>query len=808
MKSVGIRDPNKNYNIIYDGYGTGLSPPTENEWYSMVDRLKIVEDISSSISLKSSLDLSSDSCFPKVDSQGSQGSCSAWATTYYSNGYIQAKNNGWTGARIGKKDQLLSPAFTFNKCNYGKDGGSSTINNARVMQSVGVCRLNQMDYNPSNYINWGNENAWRDAPEYRIDNIYQLRSPYDDSDISAIKAALTEGSPVVFSLNADSFKNFGGDDVLGSTAMISDHNHAQCIVGYDDSKRDAETGQVGAFKVVNSWGSSWGPKHNGYYWITYTAFKGSWNNYYSLWFDDLYTTETPKLLGVWEFNPPCDRDASIGIALDENNIRRPEWDGHSDIMHDYPGFMCLDITEFYDKWSSDNQDFMLGIYDAFEKDGTIISFTIEYYGDNYKLNSPSEVSAESPDTPQSTPGEVSISFFLPVHNIEKNKRYSSIQGAINDADSGNTIEVSASVIYHENLLISKSINLVGEYGNKPVIDGKGKDTVIIISEDNVEINGFIIQNSGENNYDAGIKIYSNDNIIKENDIQYNIKGIDIESSDFNEITSNAVVNNQIGITLTTSSDNHLMKNIINNSEYGIYIQSNSINNIVTENCVLGNSNGIFTMGSWDNIFYHNNFVDNDIDAYDSSINIWNDEYPSGGNFWSKYTGTDIDGDGIGDTPYNIMGDTNQDRYPYLKYKGWLQADLDCDRNLSWIQIKPGDTVLGSFTVENIGDSGSILDWEIVESPEWGIWTFTPEEGDDLTPEDGSITVTVSVVAPDKKNKEFSGKITIVNKENSSDYEIINVFLTTPKNKPINTPFLRFLENHPRMFPILRHLLGL
>ena len=211
---------------------------------------------------------------------------------------------------------------------------------------------------------------------------------------------------------------------------------------------------------------------------------------------------------------------------------------------------------------------------------------------------------------------------------------------------------------------------------------------------------------------------------------------------------------------------------------------------------------------YNNIFYHNNFVDNDIDAYDSSINIWNDEYPSGGNFWSNYTGTDSDGDGIGDTPYSIMGGTNQDRYPYLKYKGWLQADLDCDRNLSWIQVKPGDTVLGSFTVENIGDSGSILDWEIVESPEWGIWTFTPEEGDDLTPEDGSITVTVSVVAPDKKNKEFSGEITIVNKENSSDYEIISISLTTPKNKETNSPFLQFLENHPRLFPLLRQLLDL
>ena len=33
-------------------------------------------------------------------------------------------------------------------------------------------------------------------------------------------------------------------------------------------------------------------------------------------------------------------------------------------------------------------------------------------------------------------------------------------------------------------------------------------------------------------------------------------------------------------------------------------------------------------------------------------------------------------------------------------------------------------------------------------------------------------------------------------------------VTMPKNKAINTPFLNFLENHPHMFPPLRHMLGL
>lgn len=109
-------------------------------------------------------------------------------------------------------------------------------------------------------------------------------------------------------------------------------------------------------------------------------------------------------------------------------------------------------------------------------------------------------------------------------------------------------------------------------------------------------------------------------------------------------------------------------------------------------------------------------------------------------------------------------------------------DLDCDGGLSWTDVEPGSTVTGEFTVKNIGDPTSLLDWEIAEWPSWGTWTFTPSSGNDLTPEDGAITVTVSVVAPDEENEEFSGEVKIVNTEDSSDFEIISVSLATPVNQ--------------------------
>jgi len=135
-------------------------------------------------------------------------------------------------------------------------------------------------------------------------------------------------------------------------------------------------------------------------------------------------------------------------------------------------------------------------------------------------------------------------------------------------------------------------------------------------------------------------------------------------------------------------------------------------------------------------------------------------------------------------------------------------DLECDGSLSWSDIKPGLTVTNSFIVKNIGDEDSELNWEITEKPDWGTWTFSQEEGNELTPESGEITIQVSVIAPDEKEQDFSGHITIINKENASDFEIIDVSLSTSKTKTTNTPFLTFLQNHPHLFPIIRKILGL
>jgi hypothetical protein len=119
-------------------------------------------------------------------------------------------------------------------------------------------------------------------------------------------------------------------------------------------------------------------------------------------------------------------------------------------------------------------------------------------------------------------------------------------------------------------------------------------------------------------------------------------------------------------------------------------------------------------------------------------------------------------------------------------------DLECEGSFSWTNLKPETIINESFIVKNIGDADSSLNWSITSYPIWGTWYFTPSNGDNLKPEDGNIIVNVKVISPDKENKNFSGQILIENKENSSDYEIINISLSTVKYKE-NNIILSLLE---------------
>jgi parallel beta-helix repeat protein len=303
----------------------------------------------------------------------------------------------------------------------------------------------------------------------------------------------------------------------------------------------------------------------------------------------------------------------------------------------------------------------------------------------------------------------------------------SIQDAINAAQVGDEIFVHAGT-YYENLIVDKSLTLIGEDMENTIINGGLKNqTVIEITANNVVITGLTVKNSSRaagtsyaglktsgsscnitGNFvtqtKMGIFVTSQNNRIKENVLRNNGHGVALHSCSIATIESNNFSSNTVGISLAFSFNNIIQGNIVANSSaggHGINLLSSSFNNTILENELTGNYHGMWlsdASSNWilnntikenellgveladssNNTFVHNNFIDNGLPPLAPSTKhivirnsncTWDNDYPSGGNFWSDYAGVDFDGDGLGDTEY-IINVFNRDRYPLITPVFW------------------------------------------------------------------------------------------------------------------------------------------
>ena len=126
----------------------------------------------------------------------------------------------------------------------------------------------------------------------------------------------------------------------------------------------------------------------------------------------------------------------------------------------------------------------------------------------------------------------------------------------------------------------------------------------------------------------------------------------------NQIINNTIANNGVGLSLYSSTgDNQapsheadkIVQNIIKNNNVGIEISAS-------------------TNYPYGNTLYHNDFVSNGVQVKINNpvTNVWDDgQSPRKGNYWSDYTGSDGNGDGVGDMPYVINAE-NKDNYPLMR----------------------------------------------------------------------------------------------------------------------------------------------
>lgn len=285
---------------------------------------------------------------------------------------------------------------------------------------------------------------------------------------------------------------------------------------------------------------------------------------------------------------------------------------------------------------------------------------------------------------------------------------SSVQQAINEAENYSTIYVPSG-IFNENVVVNKTVSLIGAANFSSVIDGGNKGTVLEITANDVVIRGFKLQNSGYGWTRHGIYAYRADHCIIENNhlfkdchnirlnysqgstvkgniidgvmTQPTMYGIRVENSINCTVEGNHVSDCVGAVHLQNATNCVVLKNLVNRNSQGIRFYTPCAYNAVFENDFCNNSyDGMISVMPGNttltgNRVFHNNFINNSSPFIGAIPGVtWDDGYPSGGNYWSIYNGTDANGDGIGDTQYAVSA-YDKDRYP-------LMHPYDSIRNLN------------------------------------------------------------------------------------------------------------------------------
>lgn len=240
--------------------------------------------------LPSSVDNSKLPSFPPIGDQGDLNSCVAWASTYYQASHEMGLLHGWNN-KI-SYEHVLSPKWTYNLINGGKNLGSSPVLAYQLLGSSGAPSILDFPYDQNYESQDLDSEHWISAIFNRMGAcslIPGLGSNLEPQNLIAIKQALNNGHVLTLASFIDSwvFTRIKKDPQRDSSSHVGEYavsymngtlgGHLMTVVGYDDDlwidingNGEVDFGERGAFLIANSWGENWGNK--GFIWIPYDAF--------------------------------------------------------------------------------------------------------------------------------------------------------------------------------------------------------------------------------------------------------------------------------------------------------------------------------------------------------------------------------------------------------------------------------------------------------------------------------------------------------------------------------------------------------
>ena len=344
-----------------------------------LDEIEDDIDLSSfnSSSLPSSVDLTNK--FPPIGNQGAYGTCVAWSLGYNLKTFLEGVDQGYTSSQLASSSNQFSPKDLFWSVpsEYkGDDCNGTGFEYAfDVMVSRGIAKMSTVPYSELGDCSNSPQSSWTsDANNYKLDSYREV-----DIDINTIKGYLADGRPVAIGARlGDNFMQWNTDDVINNDTYLNpgmQHAyHAMVLGGYDD-----DMGSSGAFRVVNSWATSWGD--DGYIWVDYDFFVSEF----------CFAAFVAKNI---KSNPDDDGDGEVdnddlksGYDLVAWNLVDEDYYNEEDPSNDYDRLITYSVYNSGEEDILATQDWNIlyvyyNAYDAEDYGILVFDYYTDDYGDN------------------------------------------------------------------------------------------------------------------------------------------------------------------------------------------------------------------------------------------------------------------------------------------------------------------------------------------------------------------------------------------------------------------------------------------